>query len=113
MNTSEETIKRQVTAYNATDIDTFANLHHTHVELFSVGESIPYLSGRVAVHEYYGKVFSSSPNLHTEIINRMVLGNTVIDHEIVTGREGADKLEIIAIYEIEDELIKKVTCIRK
>ena len=43
----------------------------------------------------------------------MVLGNTVIDHEIVTGREGADKLEIIAIYEIEDELIKKVTFIRK
>ena len=48
-----------------------------------------------------------SPNLHTEILNRIVMGNTVMDHEIDTGRNGVDKLELVAIYEVEDGKIAR------
>ena len=37
------------------------------------------------MRDNYKKLFSDSPNLHCEILNRIVLGNTVIDHEKVSG----------------------------
>ncbi len=49
------------------------------------------------------------PNLHAQLVKRMVCGNTVIDQEIVTRTfpEGAGKLELVAIYEVKsDKLIK-------
>ena len=61
----------------------------------------------------YKEVFDKSPKLHTEVVHRMSLGNTVIDNEIVTGRAGVDSLKIIAIYEIENELIRRAHFIRE
>ena len=35
------------------------------------------------------------------------MGDTVIDHEIVTGRKGVERLELFAIYEVENDKIVK------
>ncbi len=58
-------------------------------------------------------MFQQFPDLHCELVNRMVLGNTVIDQERITGLPGADYLEAIAVYKIEDNKIAKVYFIRK
>jgi hypothetical protein len=49
------------------------------------------------------------PNLHARLLNRIVLGNTVIDHEMVTRTfaEGTGTLEMTAIYEVRDGLIAR------
>ena len=58
-------------------------------------------------------MFQNSPDLHCELVNRIVLGNTVIDQEKVTGIPGLELLEAIAIYKIKDGKIAQVYFIRK
>ena len=60
----------------------------------------------------YAEMFKNTPNLHCDIKNRTVLGNTVIDHEVVSGF-GPNHLEAIAIYEIKNDKIAKVYFIQK
>ena len=110
--TPTQIVQAQVDAYNARNISDFINCHAPNIELFSFPENTPYANGRASLKEIYEDVFDNSPNLHAEINNRIVMGNTVIDHEKVTGRKGIDTLTIIAIYEIENGLIAKARFIR-
>lgn len=109
----ETIVQKQVDAYNGRNIQNFIACHAPDVQLFSFGDEKAYAIGREKLGEIYGDVFDNSPNLHAKIINRMVMGNTVIDHEKVTGRKGIELSEIIAIYEVENDLISKATFIRK
>ena len=110
---SESIVQQQVDAYNSRDISKFLSCHHPQVQLFNFSESVPFAVGLTSIRKIYQAVFDTSPKLHTEILHRIVVDNKVIDHEIVTGRSGVDTLEIIAIYEIEDDLIRKAHFIRK
>jgi len=109
----EAVVQAQVVAYNNRDIEAFAACHSDNVELFSFSERTPFVVGKEKLIEVYREIFQNSPSLHTEIINRIVMGNKVIDHEVVTGRKGIDQLEIIAIFEVENNLIAKAHFIRK
>ncbi len=48
-------------------------------------------------------------HLHGKLINRVVIGNKVIDYEIVTRdfSEGLGSVEVVAIYEVVDGKIAK------
>ena len=54
----------------------------------------------------YAELFKNTPNLHCELVNRIVQGNTVIDQERV--QFGNQIIEAIAIYHIENGKIKRV-----
>jgi hypothetical protein len=58
-------------------------------------------------------MFERTPDLHCELVNRIVLGNTVIDQERVTGFPGGNVIEAVAIYKVENGKIAKVYFIRK
>jgi len=111
--TAEEIVQQQLEAYNKRDLKTFASLHAEEVQLYNYGEDTPFLTSRSKVIEVYGDVFQNSPTLHSKLINRIVFDNKVIDHEIISGRKGVPTFELIALYEIENDLIQKVTFIRK
>ena len=104
---AEDIVQKQVAAYNARNIDDFSAFHHPEVELYSLGEKVPFVIGRQKLWTRYKEIFDQSPNLHTEVVQRMTLGNTVIDKEIITGRNGVDTKNFIAIYEIEEGLIRR------
>ena len=44
------------------------------------------------------------PNLHARLLQRVVMGNIVIDHERVTRTfpEGPGSIDLVAIYEVAD-----------
>ena len=111
--TPETVIQKQVGAYNARDIDKFIACHSPNVKLYNYSEVEPFAVGHSNLRSIYEDVFNHSPNLNTEILTRIVMGNTVIDHEIVTGRKGVDLSEIIAIYEVENDLIVEARFKRK
>lgn len=60
------------------------------------------------MRENYSGMFERVPDLHCELVNRTVLGNTVIDQERVTGFPGGRVIQAIAIYQIVDHKIAKV-----
>lgn len=105
-------VQAQLDAYNARDIDAFMATFHPQAELFSIGDPTPRASGREAVRAIYADLFERSPGLHSELVNRMVIGNRVLDHERITGREGGEVLEIVMLYEVEDGAIRRAWAIR-
>ena len=112
MKSPEQLIQQQVDAYNQRDLQAFTACFHQDIKLYNFGENAPYLSGMEALSSSYKEVFDLSPNLHATIDHRIVLGNTILDHERVTGRKGIDLLEVVVIYQVEGELITSVTYIR-
>lgn len=105
-------VQAQLDAYNAGDIDAFMATFHPEAELFSIEDPTPRASGHEAVRAIYADLFERSPQLHSELVNRMAVGNRVIDHERITGREGGEVLEIVMVYEVEDGAIRRAWSIR-
>ena len=113
MKSPEQLIQQQVNAYNQRNLQAFTACFHQDIKLYNFGESEPYLMGMEALAASYKEVFEQSPNLHATIDHRIVLENTIIDHEKVTGRKGIDFIEVVVIYQVESEKIKSVTYVRK
>lgn len=104
----------QLIAYNNKDINTFMSLFNEDASIYNFGNCTPIASGKSIIREIYHKLFEASQNLKCQVVNRSVIGNQVLDYEIITGRENNDEiLKVIAIYEIENKLIKKITFIRE
>ncbi|NRB47601.1 MAG: amidohydrolase family protein [Saprospiraceae bacterium] len=98
--------QRQLNAYNARDIEAFLEPYSEDVELYSFPDQLMG-KGRSFMRSTYSKMFENTPDLHCELVNRIIQGNTVIDRERVTGF-GAKPLEATAIYKIKDGKIAKV-----
>jgi hypothetical protein len=105
----EAVVQRQLNAYNARDIDAFADTYSKDV-LISDWSGKVLMKGQEALRLSYTGMFKQIPNLHCEIKKRIVKGNKVIDEERV--RFGKDFMEAIAIYEVENGKISKVTFIQ-
>ena len=99
--------QRQLNAYNARDIDAFLEPYAEDVELYNMPEKL-IGKGKDAMRKTYTGMFARTPVLHCELVNRMVVGNTVIDHERVTFAADKAPTEAVAIYKIENGKIKRV-----
>lgn len=108
---AEEIVQQQFDAYNARDIDAFLATYADDVELFSFPNTRT-AKGKDEMRQRYTVRFSDTI-LHGIVVKRIVMGNTVIDHESVrvTLPEGPGVMQAIAIYEVRDEKIAKVTFI--
>lgn len=99
--------QRQLEAYNARDIERFVAEYTDDVVAFRLPSNEAVLVGKQAFAEHYRKNRFSIPELHAELMNRMVFGNKVIDHELVHGVE-PKPMEVAAIYEVTPRGISKV-----
>jgi hypothetical protein len=103
----EEVVQRQLHAYNARSLQAFMACYAEDVECFSPPQAEPVLSGRAALSAHYAANHFHLPALRAELVNRMVLGNKVVDHERVTGVRDAP-FEAAVVYEVQDGLIRRV-----
>jgi hypothetical protein len=99
--------QRQLDAYNDRDLDRFVREYTDDVVVYRLPESEPAIVGKAAFAEQYRKNRFSLSGLHAELVNRMVFGNKVIDHERVTGIPNGP-IEVAAIYEVTPSGISKV-----
>lgn len=112
--TAEEIVQKQLETYNNRDIEGFMSVIDQNVTIhdFQTGEIT--LEGYEACKKVYQKLFEASPNLHSKILTRTIFENKVIDHEYITGRKGSTTpIELVLIYEVNNEKITKMTVIRK
>jgi hypothetical protein len=108
--TAPETIvQRQLDAYNARDIDALlatyapdARQYEHPATLLATGAAD--MRARMAVR-------FAEPNLHARLLQRVVMGNIVIDHEEVTRTfpEGTGRVDMVAIYEVVDGKIQSAS----
>ena len=107
--TPEQIVQRQVNAYNARNIDAFVDTYADDIEIFNFPE-VSSMKGKEMLRSQFTQMFEQVPNLYCEIKNRIVLGNKVVDREHV--RFGESYSDVIAIYEVNDGKITKVTFLR-
>lgn len=105
----ETVVNQQLEKYNEKDIKGFAKTYANDIKLYKLPSTLT-LEGQSALETEYGLFFKQTPDLNAEIVNRIVLGNKVIDKEKVTIN--AKVYYAIAIYEVIDGLISKVTFIQ-
>ncbi len=97
--------QRQLNAYNKRNIEAFLEPYADDVEIYNYPDKLMY-KGKERMRKDYEGFFKSTPNLHCELVGRIVQGNIVIDKERV--RFGLRTMEAVAIYHIENNKIKKV-----
>ena len=103
----EAVVQRQLDAYNARDLDALMATYAEDAEQFEHPATL-LASGAAKIRERSAMRFTE-PNLHAQLIKRMVMGNLVIDQEKVTRTfpEGLGTLELVAIYEVRNGRIAK------
>ena len=103
----EALVQRQLDAYNARDLEGFVACYSERIQVFRPPLPEPALVGKAAFADFYATQRFNRPGLHAQLVNRMVLGRRVIDHERITG-VGDQPLEVAVVYEVADGLIQAV-----
>lgn len=107
---AEALVQQQVNGYNARDIEAFLEPYAEDVQVYIYPGQWQY-TGKEAMRTRYRTMFEKTPQLHCEIVERIVMGNVVIDQERVTGRaEGP--LQAVAIYTVQNGKISRVEFVR-
>lgn len=104
---AKDLIQRQLDAYNAHDLEGLLSIYSPNAELFEHPSKLV-ANGTAALRERFTARLQE-PNLHAELLNRIVMDNMVIDSERVTRTfpEGPGTIELIMIYQVENGKIAK------
>ena len=100
-------VQMQLEAYNARDIDAFMPWWAEDCEYYAFPTTL-LAQGAAAIRERHAERFDD-PNLHGELLTRIVVGNMVVDHETVqrTFDDGRGEVDVICIYEVEEGKIRR------
>lgn len=104
-------VQKQLDAYNNRDIDKFLVPYSDSVKIYNHPKEL-IMSGKAQMRARFSGMFANTPDLHCTLINRMVLGNTVIDQEYVIFNKNNPPSEVLAMYVIENDKIQEVYFIR-
>ncbi len=111
--TPEAIVQQQLEAYNAHDIKAFLATYDKDAEIIEYPSKL-LMKGWPQIEAFYANKRFNDPILHATIAKRIVLGAIVIDHEQVrrTLPEGPGMGEVVAMYEIQEGKIVRVTIMR-
>ena len=104
MTNNPDPVQRQLDAYNAKDLTAFIACYHQDIAIYRMPATAPTLVGRDALAEFYATQRFTIAALRAEVLNRMVVGNKVIDHERVFGM-AEQPYDVVVVYEVQDGLI--------
>ncbi|MBK8094374.1 MAG: nuclear transport factor 2 family protein [Verrucomicrobiaceae bacterium] len=101
-------VQRQLDAYNSRDVEALLSIYAEDAEMFEHPATL-LASGSAVLRERFIARFQE-PNLHAQLLSRIVMGQTVIDHEEITRTfpEGSGQLRMIMIYEVRGDRIARV-----
>ena len=104
-------VQKQLDTYNAQDLDGFSSLFAENASVYmALSDTTPAMKGREEIRTRYGKMFIENPENKSTLMGRMVQGNYVFDHELITGRK--DTFQIMAIYEVKEGQIQRCWFVR-
>jgi hypothetical protein len=105
----ESVVQRQLDAYNARDLDAWLATYAEDARQFEHPATL-LTTGHAEIRARTAARFTE-PNLHARLIQRVVMGTIVVDHEEVTRTfpEGPGRIELVCIYEVRDGKIQTGT----
>lgn len=105
----DQVVQRQLDAYNAKDLDALLATYAPDAELYALHGAL-LAEGHEALRVRFAERFCE-PDLHARLLARTLIGDVVVDHEVITRNfpEGLGTLEMLCLYEVKDGLISKAT----
>lgn len=100
-------VQAQLDAYNAQDLDAYCAFYAEDVVVADLNGKIT-TQGIDAYRTRYDGTFRQFPQNKAELLNRIAVGSTVVDHEKVIRSPGGETFEVIAIYTLADGKIARV-----
>lgn len=96
----ESVVQAQLDAYNAHDVDALIAIYAEDAQQFQHPATL-LAQGSAQIRERFASRFAAA-RPQARLLNRIVSGNLVIDHEIVSsdGTEGPGSVELVAMYEV-------------
>ena len=107
MSNAATIVQRQLDAYNAQNLDAMLNCYAADCVIAGLNGAVTETS-REALRARYAKTFAEFPKNHARLVNRILVGDMVVDHEDVHRGPGMDRFEVIAIYTVKNGLIARV-----
>ncbi len=104
-----EIVQKQLDAYNSKDVNAFIAAFTEDVKLYNYPNTL-LSEGKDQMRKDYIAWFNRTPDLKASVDKRIVIGNKVIDEEQITAN--GKIFNTVAIYEIANGLISKVTFIQ-
>ncbi|WP_425393072.1 nuclear transport factor 2 family protein [Ekhidna sp.] len=104
--TPKELANEQLEAYNARDIEAFLVPYSDSVKVYNEKRELLY-QGKETMRVQYGNMFARTPDLNCNLLNRIAVNNTVIEHEEVSFGEGR-KIYAIVMYKVTEGRIQEV-----
>lgn len=101
-----ELADQQLVAYNAHNLEAFLAPYSDDIEIYELESGKLQTKGKEAMRKQYS-FLNNIKTLYCNLVNRIVLGNIIVDHEEI-WTEGGSKFYGLAIYEIEGNKILKV-----
>ncbi|MCC6235137.1 MAG: nuclear transport factor 2 family protein [Verrucomicrobiales bacterium] len=100
-------VQRQLDAYNARDVDALLEVYALDAQLFEHPAKL-LADGSAELRARFTERFRE-PDLHAQLLSRVVMGNIVVDHECVTRNfpEGHGTLAMIMIYDVSGDRIQR------
>ena len=97
----------QLDAYNAQDLDAHCACFADDVVVTDLNGAVT-IQGMAAYRAKYTQVFADFPQNRARLVNRICVGNTVVDHEDVSRAPEGPHFQVIAIYTIAGGKIARV-----
>jgi hypothetical protein len=100
-------VQAQLEAYNVQDLDAYCGFFAEDVIVADLNGAVT-TQGIAAYRTRYAGVFQQFPQNKAELLNRIAVGRTVVDHEKVVCSPGGETFEVICIYTLADDRIVRV-----
>ena len=104
-------VQGQLDAYNAQDLDAFCAFYAQDAVLGAYGGDVATV-GLAAIRERHAKLFAEFPQNRAELLNRIVVGAHVIDHEQVLRAPRGESFQVAPIYTLAGGKIARVDFVK-
>jgi len=103
---AEAVVQRQLAAYNAKDLQAWLATYAEDARQYELAGKL--LATGHAELRARTEVRFAEPDLHAHLLQRSVMGNVVIDHEVVTRNfaQGVGTVEMVCVYVVKDGVIQ-------
>lgn len=108
----EKIVQKQLEAYNARNLEAFLETYSEDVIFYNF-PNIVRIEGKDKIREVFASLFKNNPDLHCTVEDRIVAGDTVIDHEKILFHKGDQIRESVVMYKVHNNKITAVYFLKR
>ena len=104
----EAVVQRSLDTFNDHDLEAFLPLFADDVLILDLLDGHEILRGMEAFTDRYARAFAEDPEIHADLLGRIVMGHLVVDHESLRRSPDRPAEEALVVYETEGRQITRM-----